>query len=48
MKLPSVRVTAFFTDQFIFRTLLARILNVIKFHKPVRKNYRPKNDVFAF
>ena len=28
-QLPSAHVTAFFTDQFIFRTLLARILNII-------------------
>ena len=28
-QLPSARVTAFYTDQFIFRTLLARILNII-------------------
>ena len=35
-----------FTDQFTFRTVLARILNIFKFHKPVRKTYRPKNDFF--
>ena len=33
-----------FTDQFTFRTFLARILNIFKFHKPVSKTYRPKND----
>ena len=26
-----------FTDQFIFRTVLTRILNIIKFYKPVSK-----------
>ena len=36
-----------FTDQFTFRTVLARILNIFKFHKPVRKTYRPKNDFFC-
>ena len=36
-----------FTDQFIFRTFLARILNIFKFHKPVSKTYRPKNDFFV-
>ena len=35
-----------FTDQFTFRTVMARILNIFKFHKPVRKTYRPKNDFF--
>ena len=36
-----------FTDQFTFRTVMARILNIFKFHKPVRKTYRPKNDFFC-
>ena len=35
-----------FKDKFIFRTALVRILNISKFHKPVSKTYRPKNDFF--
>ena len=35
-----------FTDQFTFRTVLARILNIFKFQKPVSKTYRPKNVIF--
>ena len=35
-----------FTDQFIFRTVLARVLNIFKFQKPVSKTYRPKNVIF--
>ena len=36
-----------FTDQFIFRTVLARILNTFKSHKPVSKTFRPENEIFC-
>ena len=35
-----------FTGHFIFRTVLARVLNIFKFQKPVSKTYRPKNVIF--
>ena len=35
-----------FTDQFTFRTVLARILNIFYIPKPVSKTYRPKKDIF--
>ena len=36
-----------FTDQFIFRTVLARVLNIFKFQKSVSKTYRSKNVIFC-
>ena len=35
-------------EKFIIRTALVQILNIFKFHKPVRKTYRPKNEFFFF
>ena len=36
-----------FTDQFIFRTILARILNIFYIPKIVSTTFRPKNDIFG-
>ena len=36
-----------FTDQYIFRTVLARVLNIFKFQKSVSKTYRSKNVIFC-
>ena len=36
-----------FEDQFIFRTVLARILNIFKIQQTSQQNLQPKNDVFC-